>query len=634
MKKTSILFSWILIAIVWLIVNFLTLHYPGNIFDRQLHNPIDTAHLIPTNGTTPPTMNKNRWEITPLPDDWLVSGRDTFQMGYLLRFTPNLNESHQEPWSVYLSHITHNAAVYLNGLWLGQSGPFSNPVSRHHNRPQLFEFSSHLLIEGENELFIRVKSAYRDYGLLGNVYVGPATQLRPAYEFKYFIRITLVQWLSIVMVLMAVTVLVFYMARPQDAIYGIFSAELFLWSAHNLNLFVHNIPVPERLWEAMTMATLGWTVVLMVFFNHRFIGQPIRLVERSMLVFASLGIGLYFLPTVEQVFFLGYKIWDGLLVIFGSYALGYLLRRFWLAPDLDKLLMILSGIPILVFGLHDILVVNGFRPRTEGLIIQYSALPALLVFSWFIIKRFIRSINQSEDLSRNLERKVAEREKEIAQQFQQLKNLEQETLLSRERERIMRDMHDGIGSQLVSLVSALYSEKDPKLQQVREKIQDSLEDLKLVIDSLDPGLNNIATLLGSLRHRLEDNLNKSHITLQWDVDLLPEKAETSPQQNLHILRIIQEAISNAIKHAQCNSIVLKLYFEQCHNAEGEFSRDNVIIELKDNGQGFDLSDTLSLGHHGIKNMQQRAREIEGHLEIQSDSEGSRIKLIVPVKALH
>ncbi|MEJ2395469.1 MAG: hypothetical protein P8Z77_11975 [Candidatus Thiodiazotropha sp.] len=75
----------------------------------------------------------------------------------------------------------HNLAVFVNQVWVGQSGPFGEPASRHHNEPQLFSFSTHLLHPGENNLEIRVAAGDSSQGFLDQVYLGPLDQLKEAY---------------------------------------------------------------------------------------------------------------------------------------------------------------------------------------------------------------------------------------------------------------------------------------------------------------------------------------------------------------------------------------------------------------------------------------------------------------------
>jgi signal transduction histidine kinase len=257
------------------------------------------------------------------------------------------------------------------------------------------------------------------------------------------------------MYLMAFIVLAFWLARRQDKIYGLFSMMLFFWATHNLNLVVPEIPVSARLWESLTMSTLGWTVLTMIFFIHCFAAESHPKIERLALVAGLLGVILFFLPDIAAVLHVGYRIWDALLIVVGVYLIYFLTRFFLKQPELDNLLMLLVGIPMLICGLHDILLVNHFIDRTEGLIIHYSVFPALMLFSWLMLRRFVQSINQAEHLAAHLEQRVKQKTSEIQMQYEKLKEMESQSLLAGERERIMRDMHDGIGGQLVSVITLL-----------------------------------------------------------------------------------------------------------------------------------------------------------------------------------
>ena len=110
----------------------------------------------------------------------------------------------------------------------------------------------------------------------------------------------------------------------------------------------------------------------------------------------------------------------------------------------------------------------------------------------------------------------------------------------------MRDMHDGIGGQLISIVTLLTEHTEPVLVKIREKIQHSIGDLRFVIDSLDPLLHDLSTLLAVMRMRLSEQLANAGIELEWGITDLPAMEALSPSQSLHIMRIVQEAVTNSI----------------------------------------------------------------------------------------
>lgn len=606
----------------WLVVNYLVFLSPVTFFHDPDAGRVQNVEVTASEASSPADLPPAYWQPLSLPDDWYKNQRRVKQTWY--RANVSVAEPGDIIWAVYLPLVAHNAAVFINGVWVGQGGPFGEPTSRQQNNPLLFSFSSALLQAGENRIDIRVQASFHQQGFLDKFYFAPASRLKAAHAWKHFVRVDLIRWMTMAMYLMSAIVFAFWLARPQDSIYGLFSLELFLWATHNLNLFVSEIPVSARLWEAMAMSTLGWTVIAMIFFNHRYVGERNAGIEKFILIFALLGIGIFFLPDIGSILHIGYGIWDSFLVVFGCYAIFYLLRAYVHRPDPDILLMLLVGIPILVFGFHDILMVNHFLDRRDGLIIQYSAIPAVLLFSWFLIRRFVQSINRAEHLADTLEQRVRTKQLELQSQYEKFKSVQEEGLLLKERERIMRDMHDGIGGQLVSVISLLQEQSGDVYKKVREKVQHSLTDLRLVIDSLDPLLNDLPTLLGMMRVRLVDQLEAANITLEWAVTELPEMKNMSPRRSLHIMRIVQESIANSIKHARSGKMML---------ATGVIGAENrqVYVDVIDYGSGIiDGLDAASRQGRGIKNMQYRAQQLGATLNIDSTAGGTRVRLLMDV----
>ena len=615
--RTQALF---ILFLYWLAVNYLVLHTPFTIFPTPGLTAIaQVSYLAPATPVDSleelQATAQQAWQAIELPDDWYKNHQDRQQIWY--RTTLDIQNLNDPIWGVYLPAVTHNAAVYLNGHWVGQGGKFTDPVSRHHNEPLLFRFSSHLLKQGTNTIDIRVETSFYEQGFLEPLYIAPIQKLEGAYEWKKFVRVDFIEWITIAMYLMAAIILAFWIARPQDNIYGLFCLELFFWATHNLNLFIADIPTSAKFWEAMTMSTLGWTVVAMIFFNHRYVGHTNKTVEKIILVFAALGVGMFFLPDVESVLHIGYRVWDFFLIIFGSYAIYFLGKAYWQNQNTDVLLMLIAGIPILVFGFHDILVVNHFLSKHDGLIIQYSVIPAAILFSWFLVRRFVDSINHAEHLAETLELRVQQKQKQLQEQFEQLSQMQKQQFLAEERERIMRDMHDGIGGQLVSTITMLQEHSGEVFKNIREKLQLSLTDLRLMIDSFDPLLNDLPTLLGMMRMRLTDQLESAGITLEWAVTELPELDNMSPQRSLHIMRIIQEAITNSIKHAATDKILLATGISD--------DKQQIYINVTDYGKGMETATTDTPGR-GIKNMQYRAQQIDADLNITSSTDGSTVQL--------
>ena len=256
-------------------------------------------NLFPALALSPSTLLDAQWQSTQLPDDWYHSQRQSQQVWY--RATTQVDKTHLM-YGEYTCPLLHIMLPFILMCLGWQGGGFHEPVSRHHNEPLLFTFSSELLKTGSNQVHLRVKASFHEQGLLDEFYLAPASQLYDAYWWKHFLRVDFIKWITLAMFGMAMIVFAFWMARRQDVIYGLFSLELFFWATHNLNLFVSEIPVSARVWEAMTMSTLGWTICTMIFFNHRYVGYANKSVEKNRFAVCSFRRGHVFTPRYTECF--------------------------------------------------------------------------------------------------------------------------------------------------------------------------------------------------------------------------------------------------------------------------------------------------------------------------------------------
>jgi len=202
------------------------------------------------------------------------------------------------------------------------------------------------------------------------------------------------------------------------------------------------------------------------------------------------------------------------------------------------------------------------------------------------------------------------------------RNLEVSNAVSKERERIMREIHDGIGSGLVAALAS--AERHGRQDSTAVfALKGALADLKIAVDSLEAVEGNVATLLASLRYRLEPELKKSGVEFAWKVEDVPQLDWLDASNALHVLRIFQETIVNIIAHAEATVIDVGCRFEVSQGRPG------ILITMADNGKGYDTA-TRSSGH-GRKNVEHRAEALDARLEIESRiGKGSRTALWLPL----
>lgn len=192
-----------------------------------------------------------------------------------------------------------------------------------------------------------------------------------------------------------------------------------------------------------------------------------------------------------------------------------------------------------------------------------------------------------------------------------------------ERERIARDLHDGVGSQLVCAMALLNASatRDSHVLLILEK---SMLDLRLLVDSMNGTNEPFFDRLAKLRHRMYSALERRGIRMVWDVCLSSPLSETNPDTATHILGILQEALSNVLQHAQATEVTVKVQYICTSGAW--------YAEVSDNGRGMPASEgeaTLSSGN-GVASMYRRANLAGGQLSMtRRDDGGTRLSALIP-----
>lgn len=204
----------------------------------------------------------------------------------------------------------------------------------------------------------------------------------------------------------------------------------------------------------------------------------------------------------------------------------------------------------------------------------------------------------------------------------QLQQQQLEQLRVREREQLLRDMHDGFGSQIASV--RMMAEKGKiRPEDFTRVLQEIASDLHLVVDTLGQLDIRLADALVDMQYRMGRRFGVSGMpVLQWKIELegLPH---LSSRTILQILRLIQEALNNALKHAQARHIRIEVLYQK---PDGELA-----VSVCDDGKG--MGDSPSRGR-GINNMKHRAREIGATLVIENQPpSGLKVGMRIPPNAL-
>ena len=558
------------------------------------------------------------WIFQSLPDNWSKSR--PLQGGFAwYRLSFAVKPDQLRTSAIFIPRLSMNGLVYVNGLHVGGNGDFTEPLSRQWYRPQLFTVPASLLSVGENTIHIRLKAYVNNKGGLSEVSVGPKDAITAQWRKREFLQIDSLKITSTITLGLSLMALMAWSLQGWPSAYGYFGAAGLLWVTHNTHYLAVDIPVAARYWELFAVTSLIWTLILIFLFVLRFANQKLRVVERVVWLFA-LTAPLCLLAASSPTFKPAVGIVYGALLLMGGYILKVLLSVALNARSFSTYLLFFAS--LVVYGLgamdwfaqRDVLQYSTYGHLHYGGPILFSAV-ALNLFT-----RFGEAQKRANDLALSLEARVKQKTQELEISHSKLLSIEASQAQSAERARIMQDMHDGLGSQLVSSL-ALAQGGNLTPAQTFELIRGCIDDLRLAIDTSTDSRDSLPLALGNLRFRMEPRLKCAGITLKWDTTKMGESLHLSVEQQLPLLRIIQETITNTLKHASAQTLRVRV----------SNTPQYLLIDIADDGCGFDLdAAVLNSRGKGLNSLHKRARVLGAKLDINSWPQGTRTQLTLPL----
>ena len=228
-----------------------------------------------------------------------------------------------------------------------------------------------------------------------------------------------------------------------------------------------------------------------------------------------------------------------------------------------------------------------------------------------------------------LRRQVAERTRQLEKQIQERQRAERGREIEQERARVAHDLHDDLGAGLteVNMLSSLAKSSTTTAEEKNRYLDDLTETARRMVTSLDeivwavnPRNDTIASLasyFGSYAQRL---LELAAVSCGLDVaEDLPEHP-LDPKFRQEIFLAFKEALTNIVRHAQATQVWLRISVRD----------DQLIVELADDGQGFNLSERKT-GDDGLANIQERLQSLGGDCTITSDlQKGTTVRFQAPL----
>lgn len=232
------------------------------------------------------------------------------------------------------------------------------------------------------------------------------------------------------------------------------------------------------------------------------------------------------------------------------------------------------------------------------------------------ISKIQKQITEQAKLSQRLATEAAEDQESRMQE-----------IISQERNRLARELHDSVSQQLfaASMLMSAINEAKPlseddretkQLKMVEEMIHQSQLEMRALLLHLRPVALKGKSLQEGTKELLVELSQKVTMNIKWKIE------EFSVEKGIedHLFRILQESVSNTLRHAKATLLEVLL-----------IRRDGfIILRVADDGMGFDVEENKA-GSYGLQNMYERAVEVGGNLKIVSlKNKGTRLEVKIPV----
>lgn len=273
-----------------------------------------------------------------------------------------------------------------------------------------------------------------------------------------------------------------------------------------------------------------------------------------------------------------------------------------------------------------------YFPRGVDFGVATAAVPSLVLLGSGLLTLYLdraRAVaRRAEELEREAENQcLARRREEALRRLAEQKRVAMLEAIEAERLRISRELHDGVAQRLAAAslhVSAALRALKPtpqpallrrSLDKIEEMLRSAVEELLAVASGMRPPAMEIAGIESQIKH-LAECMRSGEVEISVDA---PGSLLDRGEENIHIYRIVQEALSNSLRHSGCSSVSIT----------AEERNGGTYLKISDDGCGFDQSDPQARGT-GLANMEDRARVMGGNLIVRSKpNQGTVVECFIP-----
>jgi two-component system sensor histidine kinase UhpB len=515
---------------------------------------------------------------------------------------------------VYIPTVNRRVALAFNGVPTLAFESGSLLTGSAVAGPVMARLPTRAIVPGRQQLSIVVElGPFVIPAYLSQVYIGTEAALAAPYNLSNFLELQLKAMALAAHVVLGLGLMYAYFLRPKDTLFACIGALNIVSLFIAVGIQIGWIPVLQKFLPIVNavIPTLGFLFV-------GFILAVLGFRPPKALRYGAIIAPVVFMPvvlagagTVRMTVLVG-----AVVVLVAAYIVSTGLLIWGAVRQRNRDARLILGPVALIawYSARDAYVAVTAPEHGFNLLVPYSR-PLLLAFVLaMLMRRMTMSLDSLDQANETLNVRLAEREAELAVYHRQEREKTANVVREQERQRLTHDLHDGISGHLVSIIAL--SERAGH-RTVEQAAREALNDLRLVIYSLDLGDTDLPLALANFRERLVPQLQRMGVELDWSIAALPDVSGVKPSNALAILRVLQEAITNALKHGPARKIIVR----------GRPAADGMVaITIENDGRAF----AESKGGHGLGNMRRRAQQLHGKLIFEALAQGTKITLLLPL----
>lgn len=516
-----------------------------------------------------------------------------------------------EPWGLYIPRIGNRVSITLNGRAVGQLGSFTSDQSDFAQRPHYFNLATDALTPTSNVLELTVQGEKARYAGVSVLAVGPAK----AVHRLYFWRESLQTQGSLVIVVLSVL-----FALPagalaigmRDRVFTLFALGSMFCAIRTAYAIVIDPPFDYRLWSwAVDTAFAGYLTCLGLFCLE------VVKIRRNWVLWVTAALGVLTLVLVPMHAFgrVGWarQVWlNGMLVYSFSLSLA-LVVNWWRNPSNAARILGITGLLAVSMGLHDHVTVfytaDGFASFAVA---RYSLLLFLVAMTWVLVDRYLGQHRREQAIKQQMADDLLAKTTQLKAQFEAQRKLIETSAHEQERQRLVHDLHDGLGLQLNTLL-AMVEQTPGHAADMLNEVRTAIDQMRMLVDNSESFEGNFAELMGHIRHRIGSRLHRAGVRLAWQPHFPVHDDKVLAGKAAALQHLMFELTTNVIKHAKASTMTVRV----------EQVEDRVTLQLtvEDDGVGLSSPSADCVKGLGLRSIRKRVADLEGQMEVTTGSAG-------------